>query len=120
MGLFRRGRGAAGGGRREQHQAREADRQHLERFVATRRGVEAFVEPETSFTPLTVVLVAHDGEWTRRRLSDPRMARELGEALRIPVYDVAATGYPPRMREWTSRRKREGQTGVPGLPPPSV
>ena len=30
-------------------------------------GVEAFVEPKTTVTDLTVVLVAGDGEWTRRR-----------------------------------------------------
>ena len=31
----------------------------------------------------------------------------------IPVYDVAATGYPPRMREWTAKRKAAGETGPP-------
>ena len=99
--------------------AGKADVAHLEQFVATRRGVEAYVEPPTVTTPLTVVLVAHDGEWTRRRIGDARAARELGEALAIPVYDVAATGYPPRMREWTARRKALGETGVPrSVPPP--
>ena len=36
----------------------------------------------------------------------------------IPVYDVAATGYPTRMREWTARRKAAGDIGVPGLQGP--
>jgi len=31
------------------------------------------------------------------------------------VYEVAATGYPKRMREWTARRKAAGETGVPKL-----
>ena len=116
MGLFRRRRPTAGTVGTDRS-TRRADRDHLERFVATRRGVEAFVEPPTVTTPLTVVLVASDGEWTRRRLGDPRAARELGEALGIPVYDVAATGYPPRMREWTALRKARGETGVPRSAP---
>jgi hypothetical protein len=57
---------------------------------------------------MTVVLVAHDGEWTRRRIGGPADARKIGQKLSIPVYDVAATGYPSRMREWTSRQKRAG------------
>ena len=118
MGLFRRRGEARQPGPRVDRAERRADRAHLEQFVATRRGVEGYVEPATVSTPLTIVLVAHDGEWTRRRLGDPRLARELGEALAIPVYDVAATGYPPRMREWTARRKARGETGVPRSTPP--
>jgi hypothetical protein len=77
----------------------------LEEFVRSRRGVEAYVEPQTTVTAMTVVLVAHDGEWTRRRIGGPEDARRLGQKLSIPVYDVAATGYPNRMREWTRRQK---------------
>ncbi len=36
-------------------------------WVADHAGVEAFVEPKTTVTDVTVVLVAADGEWTRRR-----------------------------------------------------
>ncbi len=36
-------------------------------WVAEHHGVEAFVEPKTTVTDVTVVLVAADGEWTRRR-----------------------------------------------------
>lgn len=78
---------------------------HLEGFVASRRGVEAYVEPATNFTQLTVVLVAFDGEWTRRRIGSERDAMDLGRRLGIPVYDVHATGYPTRMREWTRAQK---------------
>ncbi len=80
-----------------------ADYTHLEQFAKSRRGVEAYVEPQTTVTAMTVVLVAHDGEWTRRRIDGPDQARKLGQKLAIPVYDVAATGYPARMREWTRR-----------------
>jgi hypothetical protein len=89
--------------------AGDADTQHLESFATSRRGVEGFVEPQTTTTTTTLVLVAGDGEWTRRRVSSPKAAFDLGRRLGLPVYDVAATGYPPRMREWTARRKAEGQ-----------
>jgi hypothetical protein len=87
---------------------------HLEQFVQTRRGVEAYLEPRTTVTETTVVLVAADGEWTRRRVPDQDAARDLGRRLAIPVYDANLVGYPKRMREWTARRKAAGDTGVPG------
>jgi hypothetical protein len=101
-------------------QADSADLAHLEAFVRSRRGVEAYVEPRTTVTDTTVALVAHDGEWTRRRVESEKAAADLGRRLGIPVYDVHATGYPQRMREWTRRRKEAGDTGVPGLEGPSV
>ncbi len=85
--------------------------EHLEQFTASRRGVEAFVEPATTVTQLTVVLVAVDGEWTRRRIGSERDAMDLGRRLGIPVYDVQATGYPSRMREWT-RAQKVGGAGI--------
>ncbi len=78
---------------------------HLDAFAASRRGVEAYVEPPTTVTEMTVVLVAVDGEWTRRRITSGRDAADLGRRLGIPVYDVHATGYPPRMREWSAKQK---------------
>jgi hypothetical protein len=93
--------------------AQSADVTHLEEFAGSRRGVEGFVEPETMNTSTTLVLVAGDGEWTRRRVDSPKAAFALGSRLGIPVYDVAATGYPARMREWTAKRKAAGQTGPP-------
>jgi hypothetical protein len=117
VGLFRRrhkrrpGRGG---------KADPADVAHLEQFAHTRVGVEAFVEPPTTVTETTVVLVAQSGEWTRRRVGSADSARSLGRRLAIPVYDVAATGYPQRMRQWTAQRKASGETGVPGLEGPSV
>jgi len=90
--------------------AGDSDAQHLTAFAGSRRGVEGFVEPETQTTATTLVLVAQDGEWTRRRVASPKAAFDLGRKLGIPVYDVAATGYPARMREWTARRKAEGQS----------
>ena len=113
MGLFRRSRP---GTRRE---AGSDDLRHLEKFITSRRSVEAYVEPQTFQTAMTVVLVAADGEWTRRRIEGPKAARDLGQRFAIPVYDVGVTGYPNRMREWTAKRKAAGETGVPGSSAPS-
>ena len=93
--------------------AQSADLDHLEAWSQSRRGVEGFVEPQTATTATTLVLVAGDGEWTRRRVDSPKAAFGFGQKTGIPVYDVAAVGYPPRMREWTAKRKASGQTGVP-------
>jgi hypothetical protein len=84
-----------------------ADLAHLQQFVATRRGVEGYVEPRTSVTETTIVLVAADGEWTRRRIDGPDIARRLSRELAIPVYDAQVTGYPQRMRDWNSRQKKQ-------------
>ena len=105
MGLFRR-KQRPGTLRR----ADTSDVADLVAFAESRRGVEAYVEPKTAFIDTTVALVAHDGEWIRRRVEDERAAAELGKRLGIPVYDVHAVGYPARMREYT-RRKAEEQKG---------
>jgi hypothetical protein len=98
------GAGAEPGGRRPKGIAPEVF-EHLQGFVTSRRGVEAYVEPRTTVTETTVVFVAHDGEWTRRRVPDPGEAGRLAQELGIPVYDVHATGYPPRMRAWSSAQR---------------
>lgn len=115
MGLFDRLRGrgrprpgrAGGDGRRGtlDRGSQRSDLAHLEQFVASRRGVEGYVEPRTAVTETTIVLVAADGEWTRRRIAGPDVARKLSRDLSIPVYDAQVTGYPQRMRDWSSRNK---------------
>ena len=105
MGLFdafRRRRETAGARRDE----RKDDLAYLAAWIGAHRGVEAFVEPKTAVTGTTVVLVAHDGEWTRRRIAEPASARELGRRFAIPVYDVGLVGYPRRMRDYTARLAR--------------
>jgi hypothetical protein len=79
----------------------------MRQWVAQHAGVEAFVEPKTTVTELTVVLVAGDGEWTRRRAGGDAGARRLSERLQIPVYDVQKVGYPQRMRDHDARRRIE-------------
>jgi hypothetical protein len=84
----------------------QLDLQHLEEFVRSRHGVEAFIEPRTAVTETTVLLIAHDGEWTRRRVDGPEGARRFAHKLAIPVYDVALVGYPQRMRDYNTRNKK--------------
>ena len=84
-----------------------ADLKYLCQWVADHHGVEAFVEPRTTVTDVTVVLVAADGEWTRRRAGGDAGARRLSDRLKIPVYDVQKVGYPQRMRDYDARRRIE-------------
>lgn len=90
-------------------------REHLEEFVRTRRGVEAFIEPATTMNPPTVLLIATTGEWTRRRVNQSLVA-DLAKRLSVPVYDVQLVGYPQRMRDWNTRVKRGLEPGSPSGP----
>lgn len=105
MGLFDRfrRRGSARGAGSDP----AADLRYLQQWVAEHTGVEAYVEPKTTVTDVTVVLVAADGEWTRRRAGGYAGARRLSERLQIPVYDVQKVGYPQRMRDYDARRRIE-------------
>lgn len=105
MGLLDRFRRVAPG-RDRVFRGRSPEIGYLRDWVRTHTGVEGFVEPQTTVTDVTVVLVAADGEWTRRIVGDHgahRLARDLG----IPVYDVGRTGYPQRMRDYDARRRIE-------------
>jgi hypothetical protein len=73
--------------------------------------VEGYVEPKTTVTDVTVVLVAADGEWTRRVVGE-RGAQRLAGDLRIPVYDVRKTGYPQRMRDHDARKRIERERAI--------
>ena len=111
MGLFDRFRG----GRKARGASGDdpaADLQYLHQWVADHTGVEAFVEPKTTVTDVTVVLVAADGEWTRRRAGGDAGARRLSERLQIPVYDVQKVGYPQRMRDYDARRRIERERAL--------
>ncbi|WP_216208482.1 oxidoreductase [Amycolatopsis aidingensis] len=85
--------------------ASSIDTQHLDEWAASRRGVEAYVEPRTNVTETTVVLIAHDGEWTRRRIDSLEVAQQFGKKRSMPVYEVAKVGYPQRMRDYTERQR---------------
>ena len=103
MGLFDRFR--RGSTRASAGSDHAADVKYLRQWVAEHEGVEAFIEPKTTVTAVTVCLVAADGEWTRRRAGGDKGARRLSDQLQIPVYDVQKVGYPQRMRDHDARQR---------------
>jgi hypothetical protein len=72
---------------------------------AIKGGVEAYVEPQTSFSPTTIVLVAGDGEFIRRRVGSPDAAAKFARSMGIPIYDTNRVGLPQRMRDYALRKK---------------
>ena len=98
MALFRRKRAGT------TREAGSEDVRHLEEFARSRRGVEGFVEPRTTVTSTTIALVAHDGEWTRRRIEDER-AGLLG-AIRTQRIDLG------RRRRGIGRRRDDRIRGI--------
>ena len=110
LGLFDRVRGRASA--RSGVDDAAGDLRYLRQWVSDHVGVEAFVEPRTTVTDVTVVLVAVDGEWTRRRAGGDAGARRLSDRLQIPVYDVQKVGYPQRMRDHDARRRIERQRAL--------
>ncbi|WP_422746415.1 oxidoreductase [Mycobacterium sp. WMMD1722] len=105
MGIFSKFRGRRSG--RADGRDPAADLRYLRQWVADHQGVEAFIEPQTAVTEVTVVLVAADGEWTRRRAGGDAGAHKLSDRLKIPVYDVQKVGYPQRMRDYDARKRIE-------------
>ncbi|HET6165399.1 MAG TPA: hypothetical protein VFE07_01110 [Marmoricola sp.] len=87
--------------------ADSADATHLREWVSARRGVEGFVEPRTTVSEVTLLLVAHDGEWTRRRVPSVEWAHDFANRLGVPSYDAAVVGVPQRMRDYNRRQKGE-------------
>jgi hypothetical protein len=102
-------------------------RDEILEFIRTRKGVEAYVEPETGMDHLSVALVADDGEWRRFELRDDSFLRQVGTELHVPIYDAGRTGYPDRMRKFKRRSLGSGrghldnpapQADPPAAPPP--
>jgi hypothetical protein len=86
--------------------SRSTGAEHLEGFATSRRGVEAFVERPTAMAGFTLLLVAFDGEWTRRSVPSEKWARAFAERHRLPCYDAGVVSYPQRMRDYNSRARR--------------
>ncbi|MTD13507.1 oxidoreductase [Nakamurella sp. YIM 132087] len=82
---------------------RKETRERLDSWVQERRGVEVFVEPKTAVTGVSMVLVAHDGEFTRRLVDTPAKARDFARDHGLPIYDATVVGYPQRMRDYSRR-----------------
>jgi hypothetical protein len=85
--------------------AESEDVRYLNQWVQGRSGIEGFVEPRTAVTETTLLLVAVDGEWTRRRVPSVEWAHRFANDHGIPSYDAAVVGYPDRMREWNKNHR---------------
>lgn len=107
MGLFRRRSRTEGGAVVSDRASSRADLAALKAWAEARSGVEAFIEPKTSVTQTTLLLVAGSGESIRRRVPSPEAAREFArKKLNIPVYDANLVGLPQRKREYDLRRAK--------------
>ena len=106
--MSRPARDAARTGSTSVRAASSADARHLNEWVVQRRGVEGFVEPRTAVSDVTLLLVAHDGEWTRRRVPSVQWAHDFANRNRVPSYDAAVVGVPQRMRDYNRRKKAGG------------
>ena len=84
-----------------------ADRAAIVAFIDSREGVEAFMEPKTAMFPLSVVLVAEDGEWKRFALPDDSTMRDLARTKDLAVYDATRVGYPERMRRYNKEHRQK-------------
>jgi hypothetical protein len=93
--------------------ADSADATYLRGFVESRRGVEGFVGPRTTVSEVTLLLVAHDGEWTRRRVPSVQWAHDFANRLGVPSYDAAVVGIPQRMRDYNRRQRNADKAPNP-------
>ena len=84
----------------------------LEDFAATHQGIEGFIEPKTSTSPTTLLLVDRRGEHLRAAVREPEDAVAFCERLGLPVYDAQVIGYPQRMREFEKNRRAEADDSL--------
>jgi hypothetical protein len=115
MGIFRSRKARTDGGAVVSDRgSNRADLEALREFASSRRGVEAWIEPKTSVTQATLLLVAHDGESLRRRVSSPQAGYDFArKKLQIPVYDSNLVPIPGRKREYDLRQVRGGSASRP-------
>lgn len=85
----------------------EAAYDHLVQFVKTRRGVEAWIERPTNFNKPSILLVAFDGESTRRAVPSEEYGYAFAEEHDLPCYDAGVVPYPARMREYGKANKKK-------------
>lgn len=121
MGIFR-GRKARtdAGAVVSDRNASRGDLDALKQFAESRKGVEAYIEPKTSVTQTTLLLVASDGESIRRRVASAQAGYDFArKKLQIPVYDSNLVGIPSRKREYDLRQVK-GTTGSRPTAPSST
>jgi len=101
--------------------AKRAELDALKAFAESRHGVEAWIEPQTSVTQATLLLVAHDGESIRRRVASPQAGHDFArKKLQIPVYDSNLVPIPGRKRDYDLRKaKGASAASRPTAPEPT-
>ncbi|MDY5584577.1 MAG: oxidoreductase [Arcanobacterium sp.] len=80
---------------------------HLREFRESRTAVSAYFEAATANDLPAILLVAGDGEWTRRPVKDFSAAQKIARDLELALYEAAVTGYPRQMREWNLRHRNK-------------
>jgi hypothetical protein len=85
------------------------DEAHLADFVSTREGVEGWVEPRTAVSDVTLLLVAWDGEYTRRRVPSADWAYRFCQSRGVRAYEAGVVGIPQRMRDYIKLQKKRQQ-----------
>lgn len=86
----------------------DASEAHLSAWARQRDGVEAWVEPPTMASEPSVLLVAWDGESTRRSVASVEAGHRLAARLKIASHDAEVVSYPQRMRDYNARQKKRG------------
>ena len=109
---FRRKRTAGSGIPSKDVQREAAD--HLVEWMRSRRGIEIYTEPKTTVVSPTMLLVAHDGEFTRRPVRSPEDAKEFAREHQLPIYDATVVGYPQRMRDYSRRQALQNRRDQQG------
>lgn len=122
MGIFR-GRKARtdGGAVVSDRSSNRADLDALRQFAESRQGVEAWIEPQTSVTHTTLLLVAHDGESIRRRVASAAAGHDFArKKLKSPVYDSNLVPIASRKRDYDLSRAKAttSSTSRPATPKP--
>ncbi len=121
MGIFR-GRKARtdGGAVVSDRNSTKSDLQALRDFAESRKGVEGYIEPKTSVTQTTLLLVAADGESLRRRVASAQAAEDFArKKLSIPVYDANLVGIPSRKREYDLNKAKGTPAPKASAPAPA-
>jgi hypothetical protein len=91
----------------------------LQAFIASREGIEGYIEPPTEIYSMTLLLVAGDGECIRRPVKSDKQARKLCEDHGLPVYLARRVGYPQRMKDY-ERGIRRKAIPLEDMPPLDV
>lgn len=94
---------------RDAREVSDVLRDHLSGFVTTRRGVEAWLEQPTNFNKPSILLVAANGESTRRSIPSIDYGYDFAAGHDIPAYDAGVVPYPGRMREYGARSRGRGR-----------